>query len=294
MKPIVYNEPLFRPPSEADALIIQVALGCTWNDCAFCEMYTSKKFTVRKQEDLFAEIDYAAQFADRVRKVFLADGNAMALSNRRLLPLLDKINQAFGRLKRISCYAMASDFLKKSHEELVELRENGLTQAYIGIESGDDAVLGFMNKQETADSTIEGLLKAKKAGIKLSVIILNGIGGKQYSEQHAMGSAKVLNAVQPEFASVLVLSFPKGLEHFKKRYKANYEPLEVIDLLKEVEVFLQHTELESTIYRSNHASNYLALGGVLGRDKAAMLNQLQVAIANPQLANLRPEWARGL
>lgn len=292
--PIEYIEPLFRPPSEADALILQITLGCTWNECAFCEMYSTRKFTVRKQEEVFTEIEASAPFAEMVRKVFLADGNAMALSSRRLHPVLKKINATFPKLKRISCYAMASDFSKKTMEELVALREAGLTQCYIGIESGDDEVLRLMNKNETYDSTVKGLLRAKEAGIKLSVIILNGVGGLKYSRQHAIGSAKALNAIQPGFASVLVLSFPKGTEHYKERFGGEYQPMSIKELLEEMHVFIEHTELENTIFRSNHASNYLVLKGVLGRNKDQFLKALEAVIARPDLANLREEWMRGL
>lgn len=291
---IEYNEPLFRPPSEGDALILQATLGCTWNKCAFCDMYSSKKFTLRKEGDVFKEIESVSVYSQHIRKVFLADGNAMSLSTKRLLPILNKIKEHFPRIKRVSAYAMASDFQRKTMEELRILKEAGLKQAYIGIESGDDEVLTLMNKGETRDSTIEGLLRAKEAGIKISVIILNGVGGKKYSEQHAIGSAEVLNAVQPEFASVLVLSFPFGVERYQERFGGEYEPMRIADLLEEVRLFMHETNLESTIFRSNHASNYLVLSGVLGKDKQRFIQQLDNAISNPELANLREEWMRGL
>ena len=174
------------------------------------------------------------------------------------------------------------------------MKNLGLKLIYVGIESGDDEVLKLVNKDETFNSTVEGLLKAKKAGIKNSVMILNGLGGKKYSQQHAINSARILNEIQPEYASTLVLSFPFGIERFKQRFAGEFIPMNVIDLIKEIEIFIEHTELTATIYRSNHASNYLVLKGSLSRDKHKLLQLIRKAIANPELANLREEWQRGL
>ena len=291
--PIQYNEPLFRPPSEADSLILQVTFGCSWNKCSFCEMYTSKTFKPNKEENVLQEIKAVAKIQPGIRKVFLADGNPMSLSTKRLLTILYSIKESFPKIRRVTAYAISRDILKKSHEELVELRNAGLKMVYVGIESGDNDVLQMINKGETYLSTVEGLLKAKEAGIKLSVIILEGVGGLTYSKQHAINSAKILNSIQPEFASVLVLSFPYGIERYKQRFLGNYVPMSIPDLLKEMEVFISHTELENTIFRSNHASNYLVLNGILSRDKQQFLNRIQFAINNPHLAGLRAEWQRG-
>jgi len=174
------------------------------------------------------------------------------------------------------------------------LQESGLKMIYVGIESGDDEVLKFINKGETYNSTVEGLLKAKEAGIKLSVIILEGVGGLKYSEQHAINSAKILNAIQPEFASVLVLSFPYGIEHYKQKFLGNYIPMTISNLLKEMRIFVENIQLQNTIFRSNHASNYLVLNGILNRDKLLFLDKIDFAIKNPEIAGLRKEWQRGL
>jgi len=187
--PIQYDEPIFRPPSEAYSLIIQVTHGCSWNKCAFCEMYTSKKFKVRSEEDVFKEIEKVSIYSKDIRKIFLADGNAMVLSTAKLLRLLNKLNDTFPKLNRISAYAIAKDLENKSVEELKELYDAGLKLLYVGIETGDDELLKLINKGETYDSTVRNLLKAKEAGIKSSVMIINGLGGKKYSEQHAIHSA---------------------------------------------------------------------------------------------------------
>ena len=291
--PFKYDEPIFRPPSEADSLILQVTLGCAWNRCSFCEMYTTKSFKIKKEEDVISEIKLAADLLPDTRKIFLADGNPFVLSTKKLLTILNAIRSSFPKARRVSTYALPADINAKSVEELKELCHAGLRQVYVGIESGDDELLRLINKGETFASTTEALLKAKEAGIKLSVIILNGLGGMKYSRQHAVNSAKILNEIQPEFASALVLSFPFGINHYIKRFNGEYLPMSIPDLLKEMELFIAHTELNGTIFRSNHASNYLMLSGVLPKDKESFLEQIRFAINNPDKAGLREEWQRG-
>lgn len=292
--PLKYDEPLFRPPSEANSLILQITYGCTWNKCSFCEMYTTKIFKVKSEEDVLKEIQAVSKLVPEVRKVFFADGNPMVIAPTRLMTTLQAISKHFPKAKRVSTYSLPKNILSKSPDELIMLREAGLKLLYIGIESGDDDVLNYMHKGETHASTVEGLLKAKEAGIKLSCIILNGVGGLKYSEQHAINSAKILNKIQPEYASSLVLSFPFGVNRYKEKFDGEYIPMNTINLLKEMELFISHTELNGTIYRSNHASNYLSLEGILSRDKQLFLDKLNFAITNPSLAGLRKEWQRGL
>jgi radical SAM superfamily enzyme YgiQ (UPF0313 family) len=292
--PIKYDEPLFRPPSEAESLILQATIGCAWNRCSFCEMYTSKVFRIKKEEDILREIKIASEVLPDTRKIFLADGNPFVLSTRKLLTILNSIQASFKRIRRVSTYALPADIQAKSIDELKELCHAGLRQIYVGIESGDDELLKIINKGETFSSTVDAMLKAKEAGIKLSVIILNGLGGLKYSRQHAISSARILNEIQPEFASVLVLSFPFGTAHYIKRFNGEYIPMNITDLLKELELFISHTELKGTIFRSNHASNYLVLSGILSKDKKTFLEQIRFAINNPDIAGLREEWQRGL
>lgn len=291
--PIQYDEPLYRPPSEARSLIIQVTLGCSWNKCSFCEMYTSKHFTVRKEADVLAEIDAFKPYADQIQKVFLADGDPLVLSNKRLLPILKRIKETFPNLRRVSTYASPSNLVKKSSEELEELRAMGLSLLYVGIESGDSEVLEAIQKGETFESTIEGLNKSKAAGMDSSVMIINGVGGTLLSEQHAIHSAKVLNAAQPKFASTLVLTAHKGLEHYRNRYKGEFIEMKNVELFQEMKTFMEHLELEETIFRSDHASNRLVLKGVLGRDKERFLKQIEDAITIPDHPNVWRGPSRG-
>ena len=278
--PIIYDEPLFRPPAEAFSLIFQVTIGCSWNKCAFCEMYSTKKFKVKKEEEIIDKIEKASKYFPETKKIFLADGNAMVLSTSKLLKILEAIHKHFPRIMRVSSYALPNDVSSKTDEELRQLREAGLKLIYVGIETGDDELLKLINKSETFDSTVEGLLKAKKAGIKSSVMIVNGLGGKKYSEQHAVNSAKLLNIVQPEFTSTLVLSFPFGENFYKNKFSGEYISMTTTDLLKEMEILISNTDLNSSIFRSNHASNFLVLEGILSRDKEKLLHQIRSVLNN--------------
>ena len=241
-------------------------------------MYTSKHFTARKEEDIFKDIAAFAPHASQVKRVFLADGDPLVLSTDRLLRVLDKINSTFPNLNRVSTYASPSNLKRKSDEELAALKKSGLTLLYVGIESGDSEVLECIQKGETYETTIEGLNKSKAAGMNSSVMLINGVGGKSLSKQHAINSAKVLNATQPKYASTLVLTAHKGMSHYKERYKGEFIELEKKELFEEMKLFMQHLNLKETIFRSDHASNHLILKGVLGKDKQKMLNQIDVAI----------------
>jgi radical SAM superfamily enzyme YgiQ (UPF0313 family) len=292
--PIKYDEPLFRPPSEAYSLILQVTIGCSWNKCSFCEMYTSKKFRVRSEEEIFREIQLIREKGYDVRKVFLADGNAMVLSTQKLIRILNQLRVSFPKLSRISAYAIAKDLEYKSVSELTALKEAGLKLIYVGIETGNDELLRLISKGESFWSTRDSLLKAKQAGIKSSVMILTGLGGKKYSDKHAVDSAKLINVLQPEFLSTLVLSFPYGVDHYKQRFDGEFEEMSTMDLLKEQHRFISELNVEDVIFRSDHASNYLALKGTLAKDKERLLSELETAIHHPGQSVLREEWERGL
>jgi len=250
-------------------------------------MYTSKQFKARKEEDVFAEIEAFIPYADQITKVFLADGDPLVLSTPRLLRILDKLNQTFSKLRRISTYASPSNLARKSSEELELLRKTGLSLLYVGIESGDSEVLEAIQKGETFETTIEGLNKSKAAGMGSSVMIINGVGGTKLWKQHAINSAKVLNATQPKFASTLVLTAHKGLEHYQDRYHGQFIEMNTVELFTETLLFMEHLELNETIFRSDHASNSLVLKGVLGRDKQRFIQQIDEAIDNPNLHHLR-------
>lgn len=294
--PIRYVEPVFRPPSEAQSLILPVTDGCSWNQCTFCEMYTEpqKRFRARDEAEVLDSIARsAAQFGNAVRRVFLADGDALVLPTRRLLDILAAIRAHLPAVRRISSYCLPRNLRRKSVEELRELADAGLSLAYVGAESGDDEVLAHVNKGETFESTREALDKLGAAGITRSVMILNGLGGPQLSARHADNSARLLNACQPEYAATLVVSFPTGEARFRAGFPG-WRPLTQPELFVEMERFLSQLELQRTVFRSDHASNWLVLRGTLGADKERLLQQVRSAIAQPDAAALRPAWARGL
>ncbi|MGM0767595.1 MAG: radical SAM protein [Pseudomonadota bacterium] len=294
--PIDYVEPVFRPPSEAKSLILPVTNGCSWNRCTFCEMYTQpqKKFRARKPDAVREDIENAARTLGGVRRVFLADGDAMVLPTRRLLEILGDLRAAFPDLQRVSSYCLPRNLARKSVEELTELREAGLQILYVGMESGDDEVLCRINKGETAESTRSALNKIREAGMTSSVMVLNGLGGEVLSEQHAINTARLCNDTQPDYLSTLVVSFPQGEERFRAGFGDDFVPLSQDGLFREIRLFLEHLELERTVFRSDHASNYLVLKGTLGRDKPRLLDEVNLAISDPGAATLRPEWMRGL
>lgn len=296
MIPIRYVEPVYRPPSEAQSLILPVTDGCSWNRCTFCEMYTApqKAFRARGEDEVLDSIRRTgALYGSQVRRVFLADGDALVLPTRRLLAILEAIRQHLPAVHRVSSYCLARNLKKKSVAELIQLREAGLAMAYLGAESGDDEVLAKVSKGETFESTRDALDKLGAAGITRSVMILNGLGGQQLSAQHADHSARLANATQPEYLSTLVVSFPHGEARFRAGFP-EWEPLDQHGLFVEMERFLSQLELTRTVFRSDHASNWLVLKGTLGADKARLLEQVRQAIATPEAARLRPEWARGL
>ena len=296
MIPIRYVEPVFRPPSEAESLILPVTDGCSWNECTFCEMYTApqKKFRARDEAEVLESIRLTGErYGDQVRRVFLADGDATVLPTRRLLNILAAIRAHLPAVRRISSYCLPRNLRKKSQTEVDELAAAGLSMVYVGAESGDDQVLAAVHKGETFETTRAALDKLGAAGITRSVMILNGLGGKVYSRQHAENSARLANATQPEYLATLVVSFPLGEQRFRAGFP-EWEPLTQHELFVETEQLLSALELKRTVFRSDHASNWLVLKGTLGTDKSRLLAQVRQAIENPEQAHLRPAWARGL
>jgi radical SAM superfamily enzyme YgiQ (UPF0313 family) len=296
MYPISYIEPVFRPPSEWKSLILQVTNGCSWNKCTFCDMYTQpqKRFQPQDLSAIEAQLRQIVEAGYPVYRVFLADGDAMTLSVRRLHEILDLLNRWLPHKPRVSAYCLPRNLRNKSVEELRELREKGLSLLYVGCETGDNELLTLISKGENFDSSLDALQKMHAAGIKSSVMVLNGLGGPDLSERHAQESARLMNAAQPHFLSTLVVEFPKGTQRFNDPFDGRWRTLGKLELFREMETFLTALELKNTIFRSDHASNYLILKGVLGKDKEALLNIVRTAIHQPGRIPLREEWQRGL
>ncbi|MGD9020377.1 MAG: radical SAM protein [Lysobacterales bacterium] len=293
---ILYVDPVFRPPSEAYSLILQVTNGCSWNQCTFCEMYTQpqKKFRFKHVEEIEKELQAVVANGVPVRRVFLADGDAMTLSARRLKLIMQAINRHLPNIQRVSSYCLPRNLKHKTVNELAELNAMGLSLFYVGCESGDDLVLERVSKGENFESSLEALQKIKAAGAKSSVMILNGMGGVKYSRQHAVNSARLMNAAQPEYLATLVVSFPAGMERYQQGFMDEFEPLDQQGLFQEMYWLLDTLDLEKTIFRSDHASNYLVLKGVLGKDKPRLLAIVKAALERPGSIPLRAEWMRGL
>lgn len=297
MYPVNYIEPVFRPPSEWQSLIIQVTIGCSWNNCTFCDMYTDeqKRFKTKSIDEIDAELKRVADYGKPVRRIFLADGDAMALSTRRLTAILRSIKTHFPDVQRVSSYCLPSNLSKKSVDDLKALRELGLSLMYVGCETGDDELLRLINKGETYQSSLSALLKIKQAGMKSSVMILNGLGGKLLSAQHVEASARLMNETQPDYLSTLVVNFPPGGEEkFAAPFEGRWQKSPQAELFQELYDLIDLLELKKTIFRSDHISNSLVLKGVLGKDKAAMLAHIKRAMDTPQLVPLRPERKRSL
>ncbi len=295
MYPIDYIDPVFRPPSEARSLILQVTNGCSWNKCTFCEMYTEpqKRFKPKPITIIEQELKTLSENNYPVRRIFLADGDAMTLSMRRIREILTLINAYYPDVQRVSSYCLPRNIAGKSVDELIELRELGLSLMYVGCESGDDEVLALIEKGETFASSLTALQKIKQAGMQSSVMILNGLGGATLSKQHAINSARLMNAAQPDFLSMLVVDTPIDNQRFASNWLGRWQQLSKIELFEEMKLLLEELKLDKTIFRSDHASNYLILKGVLGKDKEKLLQQVHTAIYQPDRIFLREESERG-
>jgi radical SAM superfamily enzyme YgiQ (UPF0313 family) len=291
---IQYQGSLFRPPSEANSLILQATLGCSYNRCTFCAMYREKSFKVRPLHELKEEIAWAAENLDGVRKVFLADGDALVAKASFLADLLGEIRAALPGLRRVSCYASPQALQVRTVEEMSQLRELGLTQYYLGIESGHDHVLLDLEKGVDADEMVRVALKAHEAGVKLSTMILLGAGGHRLSQEHAVESARVVSAINPRFVSTLVMTPVEGTPLWESSLRGEVDELSAVELAAELREFILNLELDGSIFRSNHASNYMTLAGNFPRDKESLVGALDQALAHPERAPFRPKWARGL
>lgn len=291
-----YEGRLYRPPSEADSLILQATIGCSYNECTFCGMYRDKRFRVRRLEELEAEIAWAGEHLGpgRVHKVFLADGDALVAKKSFLRAILERLNETFPALRRVSCYASPQSLQVRSVEEMAELREAGLTLYYLGIESGHDQVLAELEKGVDAAEMVRVANKAHAAGVKLSTMILLGAGGRRLSLEHARASARVVNAIGPRFVSTLVMTPVEGTPLGEADARGAVDHLDPVELAAELRAFLAALELRGSVFRSNHASNTLALAGTLPKDQAALVAALDRVLAHPEAAPFVPDWLRGL
>jgi radical SAM superfamily enzyme YgiQ (UPF0313 family) len=288
-----YVEPVYRPPSEADSLIFQVTIGCSFNKCSFCDMYRSKVYSERKWEEIKAEIDIASEHLAGTRRIFLADGDALNLSTERLVQILDYLYNSFPSLERVSCYAMPKNLWEKSDEELQFLRKAGLKMFYLGIESGSNTVLRKVTKGATAQGIVDACLKGKRNGFIMSCMIILGLGGRTYTEEHIRETARVVSAISPDYLGALSLYIENNVrEEFLTKFKEEFIPLSDAELLDEVRRLVEQIEPDSpVVFRVNHASNPYLLGGTLPDDKQKILQTIAALKNHPDLA--RPKEIRG-
>jgi radical SAM superfamily enzyme YgiQ (UPF0313 family) len=287
-----YEGKLYRPPSEADSYILQATIGCSWNHCTYCDMYREKQFRVRPLEDSLADLDAAgAGFGDGVEKVFVADGDALVMETDHWLAILERARKVFPRLRRVSCYAMARNVLEKSDEDLARLRKAGLATLYIGPESGDDATLKRIAKGDDAALHVEAARRAHAAGMSLSVIALLGIGGER-AEEHARATAELVTSMDPEYFAALTVTVVPGTPLHTLAKKGRFTVPEVPSLLRELRTMIDLARPTDALFRTNHASNYLPLGGRLPRDRERIVALIDAAIAGK--IPLRSERHRGL
>ena len=290
-----YDMPLYRPPSEARSVIFQVTLGCSFNECSFCDMYRSKEYSERPWETVKSEIDMMSRYQPDARRFFLADGDALNLETDYMIKITKYIREKFEHVERISCYAMPMNILKKSKEDLLKMRDAGLDMMYLGIESGSDIVLKKVTKGAIAKTIIKSVNKAKDTGYTISCMIILGLGGKTYSKEHTSGTANVISACAPHYVGTLTLHLDEGIrDEFHKKYAEPFVMInddEALGELRDIITKIDVPDGSSTVFRANHGSNAYMIKGTFPHDKQDMLSQIDWLVQHPETA--RPQGLRG-
>lgn len=287
-----YYGSVYRPPSEARSLIVQVTYGCSHNTCAFCSMYKEKRFAIRPLQEVLEDFRTARQVYQHVEKVFLADGDALVRKADELYTILDTVRELFPECRQITCYASPSSIRIRTEEELKNLREKGLSMVYMGLESGCDEVLQLMRKGHTAAEIVAMGQKVRACGIALSVTAITGLGGSGLLERHAIETAEAFNAMNPEYIGMLTLMVEEGTPLYDWVHRGEFKLLTQREVLRETKLLVEHLDTPGSVFRMNHASNYLILKGTLNADREAMLAEIERA--EHDLSRLRPESWRGL
>lgn len=271
----MYDYPLYRPPSESNSLIIQATLGCSHNKCSFCNMYKSKKFTIKPLENIKNDINYFRQIYAHVEKVFLADGDALIIPTEDLKEILTYIKRVFPECERITLYGSPKSILNKNLEELKELKTLGLSMIYMGVESGDNEVLQDINKGVNSEDLVKAAKRVRESNILLSVTVIAGIGGKEKSRNHAIRTGKVISSMSPDYLGILTLMIEEGTNLHSKIISKEFELLNDKDILSEIQLLMENIDVnETVVFRCNHASNYISLRGTLPEDKDKLLKQI--------------------
>ncbi len=283
---------IIRPPSEADSIILQVTVGCSHNRCTFCGTYKEERFRIKDQAIVEADLDFAARYCGRQSRVFLADGDVLALSQRRLVELLGKIKHKLPWVNRVSLYGNARAIRHKSVAQLLALKQLGLHRVYMGLESGYDPVLEAINKGADSAAMIEAGQRVRAANLFLSVTVLLGIAGAALSQEHARATGQVLSAMEPNQTGILTLMLLANTPLYQRKTAGKFELPEQQALLRELRTMVEHLDLKKGQLQSNHASNYLAINARMPRDKQAVLTAIDRALAGQ--TRLKPEYLRAL
>ncbi len=288
-----YDYPLYRPPSEAKSTIFQVTLGCSFNECSFCDMYRSKEYSERPWEEIKMEIDMAAKQMSDTKKIFLADGDALNLQTDYMIKIVKYLYEKFPNLERISCYAMPMNLLKKTPEELKKMHEAGLDMLYLGIESGSDIILKKVTKGATSQTIIRACRKAIDTGYILSCMVILGLGGKTYTKEHIRGTAEVLSAVSPHYSAALTLIIEPGVkDEFMTKFGEPFVPITDSEAIDELENLVANINAKNEIiFRANHGSNAYTVKGTFPQDKDSMLEKISWMKKHPEV--VRPKGLRG-
>jgi len=287
-----YEGSVYRPPSEADSLIIQATIGCSHNGCTFCPMYWDKKFRARSFEEVYKDLTEARREHTSVNRLFFADGDALCLSTEKLLPLLGAVRAIFPECTRVGIYGRADNIRRKTDDELLKLRDAGLGIIYLGAESGSSEVLKRVNKGETPEEIVSAVRRAENAGIPVSVTFISGLGGRELLEEHAAETGKMIGAMGASYVGLMTLMIPPGSAISEDIQTGKFEPLTTQDVMREIELVLSNANCEKDcVLRSNHASNRLVLKGTLPQDRERLLEQVHRAMKDEKM--LRPDKYRG-
>ena len=288
-----YDAPLYRPPSEAKSLIFQVTLGCSFNECSFCDMYRSKEYSERSWDEVKGEIDMMSKMLPDTTKIFLADGDALNLDTEYMIKILKYIYEKFPNLERVSCYAMPMNLLKKTPEELDSMKKAGLDMLYLGIETGSDILLKKVTKGATAKTIIKSCKKAKDAGFTLSCMVILGIGGSKYSSENARETAKVISAVKPDYVGALTLYLENGIkDEFMTKFNEEFIRISDSEAIDELQELISGIDVnDKVVFRANHGSNAYNVAGTFPEDKQAMLDKITWMKEHPEV--VRPQGLRG-
>lgn len=287
-----YEGNIIRPPSEANSILLQVTVGCSHNKCTFCGAYAGERFTIKKDAVIFEDIEFAAKYCRNQSRLFLCDGDALIIPQRRLVPILEKIRKRLPWVERVGLYANTKSIRMKSESELEELRQLGVKIAYMGLETGDDVTLKQINKGADANRMIEMGKKIRRAGIKLSITVLLGLAGRERSDIHAMETGRVLSAIDPEYVGALSLMLVPGTPMQREHENGDFELITPDEMLRELGTMISTTNLSSGLFHANHASNYLPIRAHLPRDREKTLALIARALEGK--VGLKPEYMRAL